>query len=192
MHLIHGGYRQPAKPETSTGLQPSVSLQGCTPYVPVNPCKGGRANWKICKNTRKTGTSSENNRGEQGKNREICGFAWWGAVAITASSLFQPGLDVGATRAGRLAAFYPPEIASLFPSAGNGTLFHSKKPGAVTRPGLRITPTDIYFYMKLVTCVKREVGAGEGACYWPGAAPALATCLQRKIQTGHAFAHGAG
>jgi hypothetical protein len=33
------------------------------------------------------------------------------------------------------------------------TPFHNKKPGAVTRPGICITLTDICFYMNLVTFV---------------------------------------
>jgi len=46
-------------------------------------------------------------------------------------------------RTDRLAVFNPSEIARIFPSADNGTFFHNKKPGAVTRPGLRTTLTDI-------------------------------------------------
>jgi len=49
----------------------------------------------------------------------------------------------------------PSEISSLFPSVEDDALFHNKKPGAVTRPGIRVILTDIYFYMKSVTCVKR-------------------------------------
>ena len=51
----------------------SPSKDAPRPHVPANPCKGGRANWKICKKTRKTTNSAENNRGEQRKNREIRG-----------------------------------------------------------------------------------------------------------------------
>ena len=47
--------------------------------------------------------------------------------------------------------FDPFEIAGFFLTPEAGTLFHNKKPGAVARPGLRITLTDIRFYLSFVT-----------------------------------------
>jgi hypothetical protein len=46
------------------------STQPPTRHPIVNPCKGGRANWKTAKKTRKIGNSAENNRAEQGKNNK--------------------------------------------------------------------------------------------------------------------------
>jgi hypothetical protein len=39
----------------------------------------------------------------------------------------------------------------VFPSAENGTVFDNKKPGAVTRPGIRVTLNYNYFYRNHVT-----------------------------------------
>jgi hypothetical protein len=103
-------------------------MQECTPPAdaPVNPCKGGRANWKTAKKTRKIGNSAENNRAEQEK---------------TANP--RPG---SATR--RRLPFLK---LDTFLSAGNDAFFHDKKPGAVTRPGICIALTYIRFYRNHVT-----------------------------------------
>ena len=63
-----------------------------------------------------------------------------------------------ATRADRLCRFDPSEIACFFllPTTAR-TFFNNKKPGAVTRPGLRTSLTDIVLYLNPVTFVKSEV-----------------------------------
>jgi hypothetical protein len=97
----------------------------CSP--PVNPCKGGRANWKTAKKTRKIGNSAENNRAEQGKNSTS---SWPGSTTRRRLPLLK--LDT-------------------FLSAGNDAFFHDKKPGAVTRPGICITLNDVRLYRNHVT-----------------------------------------
>jgi hypothetical protein len=75
-----------------------------------------------------------------------------------------------------------PLFALLFPSPENGTPFHNKKPGAVTRPGICVTVTDICSYMNFVTFVNTDdagpmpdrmmlFGAGKGAYIDPAPRP---------------------
>ena len=112
---------------------------------------------------------------EQGLTEKEQGIAANPAVDRTRSPrppIFQPGMDARlddcAPPRRPPCRFDPSEIACVFLSAENGTFFHDKKPGAVTRPGICVTVTDIPFYMNLVTFVKhrmmlREVRASEGA-----------------------------
>jgi hypothetical protein len=103
---------------TSTPVHPTAD-------APVNPCKGGRANWKTAKKTRKIGNSAENNRAEQEKTAN--------------------------PRPGSACRRLPLLKLDTFLSAGNDALFHDKKPGAVTRPGICVTLNYICFYRNHVT-----------------------------------------
>jgi hypothetical protein len=118
------------------GFHPQAAVHTCQVLVQssapqtVNPCKGGRANLETCKKTHKTENSSENNRGEQGNNREIrvdqplrsarplaCSLSW--AHACT-------------TRADRLIALILLKMHAFF--FCREAFFTKKKLGAVTHP----------------------------------------------------------
>jgi hypothetical protein len=68
----------------------SHSKPAPTADAPVNPCKGGRANWKTAKKTRNIGNSAENNRAEQGQNSESAAEVHWGAHDAPTECRFDP------------------------------------------------------------------------------------------------------